>query len=197
MNIHTWWYLSRASGMVAWIVTGAACLWGILLITRMLKPADRPAWLLDLHRWLGILSIITVVVHMLTLIPDSWTTIGPKQLLVPGACTFEICGVEAGPVTWGVIAFYIMVVVQLTSYFMKHMPRKLWHGIHLTSYIMFVMATVHGVQAGTTDRGNIVFILVAAGGSAIVIFAFTARVLQARHKKITNAQKAAFAESNS
>jgi predicted ferric reductase len=197
MNIHTWWYLSRASGMVAWIVTGAACLWGILLITRMLKPADRPAWLLDLHRWLGILSIITVVVHMLTLIPDSWTTIGAKQLLVPGACTYDVCGIQSGAATWGVIAFYILVVVQITSYFMKHMPRRLWHGIHLLSYVMFVMATVHGVQAGTTDRGNIVFILVAAGGSAIVIFAFTARVLQARHKKITNAQKAAFAESNS
>jgi len=196
MNPQTWWYLSRASGMVAWIVTGAACLWGILLITRMLKPADRPAWLLDLHRWLGILSIITVLVHMLTLLGDNYTSFTPKQLLVPGACSYVICGVEAGPVTWGVLAFYIMVVVQLTSYFMKHMPRKLWHGIHLTSYIMFVMATVHGVQAGNTDRGNIAFILVAAGGSSIVIFAFTARVLQARHKKITNAQKAAFADSN-
>jgi len=43
MNEHAMWYLSRASGMVAWIVLGITCLWGILLITRMLKPADRPA----------------------------------------------------------------------------------------------------------------------------------------------------------
>ena len=182
--------------MVAWIVTGAACLWGILLITRMLKPADRPAWLLDLHRWLGILSIITVGVHMLTLLGDNYTSFTAKQLLVPGACSVDTCGVGAGPVTWGVVAFYILVVVQLTSYVMKYLPRKLWHGIHLTSYIMFVMATVHGVQAGTADRGNMAFVLVAAGGSSIVIFAFTARVLQARHKKITAAQKAAFAETN-
>ena len=56
MNPQTWWYMTRASGMIAWLVLGATCLWGILLITRMLKPADRPAWLLDLHRWLGALA---------------------------------------------------------------------------------------------------------------------------------------------
>ena len=59
MNPQTFWFVSRASGMVAWIVLGATCLWGILLVTRMLKPADRPAWLLDLHRWLGALAVVT------------------------------------------------------------------------------------------------------------------------------------------
>ena len=34
------------------------------------------------------------------------------------------------------------------------------------------------------DRGNIVFVLVAAGGCSILLFAATARVLQARHKRI-------------
>jgi predicted ferric reductase len=175
--------------MVAWIVTGAACLWGILLITRMLKPADRPAWLLDLHRWLGILSLVTVGVHMLTLVMDGFTTFGWRELFVPGACGIECWYKNPGPITWGVLAFYILVVVQVTSYFMKRMPRRLWHGIHLLSYVMFVMATVHGVQAGT-DRGNMAFILLAAGGSAIVIFAFVARVLQANHKRTLAAQKA-------
>ena len=48
MNEHSMWYLSRASGMVAWVVLGITCLWGILLVTRMLKPADRGLKLL--HR---------------------------------------------------------------------------------------------------------------------------------------------------
>ena len=184
MNPQTWWYLSRASGMVAWLVTGSACLWGILLITRMLKPADRPAWLLDLHRWLGILSIVVVGVHMLTLIPDGASQYGAKELLVPNGCTLDTCLRQPSEVTWGVLAFYVMVVVQVTSYFMKKMPRKVWHGIHMLSYPMFVLATYHGVVAGNADRSNIVFVLVAAGGCSILLFAATARVLQARHKRI-------------
>ena len=156
MNEHTFWYLSRASGMVAWLVLSATCLWGILLITRMLKPADRPAWLLDLHRHLGALSVVTTGVHMLTLVG-----------LVDGV---NPC------------AFYVLVVVQVSSLLMKKLPRRLWHGIHLLSYVLFAMATVHGVKAGT-DATNKVFALTATAVTAIVLFSLLARVLQGRAKR--------------
>ncbi len=184
MNPQTWWYMSRASGMVAWIVLGATCLWGILLITRMLKPADRPAWLLDLHRWLGALAIVTVGLHMITLVADNYVYFGWRELFVPNASPWK-----TGPVTWGVIAFYILVVVQVSSLMMKKLPRRLWHGIHLLSYVLFAMATVHGLQAGS-DRSTTIFLIVASGFTAVVIFAAVARFLQARHKHMTKAEKA-------
>jgi len=178
VNPQTFWFVSRASGMVAWLVLGATCLWGILLITRMLKPADRPAWLLDLHRWLGALSIVTTVVHLLALVADNYVHFGWKEILLPNQSAWK-----TGPVTWGVVALYLLVVIQLTSLFMKKLPRKLWHSIHLTSYLLFAIATVHGIQAGT-DRSNMVFIIVASGFTAVVLFAATARFLQARHKRL-------------
>ncbi len=181
----TWWYLCRASGMVAWVVSGLACMWGILLITRMLKPADRPAWLLDLHRWLGMLSIFVVAVHMLT-----WQASGDadfpvhwKDLFVPFAHEWQ-----AWAISWGIFAFYLLLAVQISSYLMKKIPKRLWHAIHLTSYLMFAMATVHAVMVGT-DRSNLVFVLIASGGTAILLFATTARILQARHKRLTRAEK--------
>jgi DMSO/TMAO reductase YedYZ heme-binding membrane subunit len=185
MNEHTMWYLSRASGMVAWIVLGITCLWGILLITRMLKPADRPAWLLDLHRYLGVLSLVTVGAHMATLVGDNWVHFGWKELFVPQGSAWH-----RAAVTWGVIAFYMMVVVQVTSWVMKWLPRKLWHAVHLLSYVLFAMATVHGFMAGT-DSSNIVFFAVATGGIAILMFAFVARVLQGRAKREQRAQATA------
>jgi methionine sulfoxide reductase heme-binding subunit len=188
MNEQTWWFVSRASGMVAWIVLGATCLWGILLITRMLKPADRPAWLLDLHRWLGALAVTTTLAHMAALVADNYVHFGWKELLVPNGSPWK-----TGPVTWGVFAFYLLIVVEVSSLLMKKIPRRLWHGIHLSSYVLFAMATVHGVQAGS-DRGNVMFIIVASGGAAIVIFAGVARFLQARHKHMTKAEKAQLLE---
>lgn len=181
----TWWYLSRASGLVAWLVTGLACMWGILLITRMLKPADRPAWLLDLHRWLGILSVVVTLVHVLT-----WKATGDadfpvewKDLFVPFAHEWQ-----AWAISWGIVAFYLLLAVQVSSYLMRKIPKRLWHAIHLSSYLMFVMATIHAVQMGT-DRGNLAFIMVGSGGFAIVAFASMARFLQARHKRLTRAEK--------
>jgi predicted ferric reductase len=171
--------------MVAWFVTGLACMWGILLITRMLKPADRPAWLLDLHRWLGILSVAVTAVHLLT-----WKASGDadfpvhwKDLFVPLAHEWQ-----AWAISWGIFAFYLLLAVQVSSYLMKKIPRRLWHAIHLSSYAMFAMATIHAVMVGT-DRSNLVFVLIASGGSAILLFATTARVLQARHKRLTRAEK--------
>jgi DMSO/TMAO reductase YedYZ heme-binding membrane subunit len=177
MNEHTFWYLSRASGMVAWLVLSATCLWGILLITRMLKPADRPAWLLDLHRHLGALSVVTTGVHMLTLVGDNYVQFGWRELLLPQASPWRT---EA--ITWGVLAFYVLVVVQVSSLLMKKLPRRLWHGIHLLSYVLFAMATVHGVKAGT-DATNKVFVLTATAVTAIVLFSLLARVLQGRAKR--------------
>jgi methionine sulfoxide reductase heme-binding subunit len=179
----TWWYLCRASGMVAWFITGLACMWGILLITRMLKPADRPAWLLDLHRWLGVLSVIVTLVHLLTLKAYTDAEFTWKDLFVPFSHEWQ-----AWAISWGIFAFYLLVAVQISSYLMKKIPKRIWHAIHLSSYVMFVMATIHGVQVGT-DRSNLAFVLIASGGTAIVLFATTARVLQARHKRLTRAEK--------
>ena len=181
MNEHSMWYLSRASGMIAWIVLGITCLWGILLITRMLKPADRPAWLLDLHRYLGVLSLVTVGAHMATLVGDNWVYFGWRELFVPQASVWRTAAV-----TWGVLAFYLLMLIQLSSWVMKWLPRKLWHAIHLLSYVLFVMVTVHGFMAGS-DSTNIVFFAVACGGIAILLFGFIARVLQSRAKKVQRA----------
>jgi predicted ferric reductase len=183
MNPQTWWYMSRASGIIAWLVLAASCLWGILLITRMLKPADRPAWLLDLHRWLGALAVVTTAIHLGTLVADNYVHFGWRELFVPNASPWK-----TGPVTWGVLTFYLLVVVQLSSLIMRHLPRRLWHGIHLLSYVMFVMATVHGVSAGT-DHGNLVFLLATSGVCSVVLFAFVARVLQGRAKRVVKAQR--------
>ena len=53
MNPQIWWYLTRASGIVAWLMLTASVIWGIVLATKAFPEHRRPAWLLDLHRWLG------------------------------------------------------------------------------------------------------------------------------------------------
>lgn len=178
MNEHSMWYLSRASGMVAWIVLGITCLWGILLVTRMLKPADRPAWLLDLHRYLGVLSLVTTAAHMAALVGDNYVYFGWRELFVPQASPWNTVAIS-----WGVIAFYLLVVIQVSSWTMKWLPRRLWHAVHLLSYALFAMVTVHGFMAGS-DSTNIVFFAVACGGIAILTFALVARVLQGRAKRV-------------
>ena len=67
-----------------------------------------------------------------------YVTFGWRELFVPNASEWK-----PGPVTWGLLAFYVMLVIQLTSWAMKKLPKWLWRGVHLLAYPAFVMATVH------------------------------------------------------
>lgn len=192
MNPQTWWYLSRGSGIVAWVMLAATNLWGILLVTRMLKPVDRPAWLLDLHRWLAALTVITTGVHLGGLVADNYAHFGWREIALPQACQSECWpsgASKAAAVTWGVIALYILIVVQVSSLMMRKLPRKVWHAIHLLSYVTFFMATVHAVMAGT-DRANIVFIATVSAMTGGIILAGVGRALHANGKSKIKREKA-------
>ena len=66
MNEKIWWYLSRSSGIIALVLLVLSVVWGVLLATRALKPYDRPAWLLDLHKWLGGTALVMTGLQRIT-----------------------------------------------------------------------------------------------------------------------------------
>ncbi len=105
-------------------------IWGVLLATRALKPMDRPAWLLAMHRWFSALACIGVVVHVLALVADNYVYFGWREVFIPQAS-----GWKRGAVTLGVIAMYLLIAVQGTSLIMKQLPRRLWKFVHYFSYV--------------------------------------------------------------
>jgi hypothetical protein len=143
-----WWWLSRASGVVAWLVVAAAVLWGLLASTKLIRRRGVPAWILDLHRYLGTLTIVFVAIHVGSIYADAFVNFGFRQLFVPSASTWR-----PHAVNWGIFATYVLLAIQTTSWAMRKLPRKLWHRVHVLSIPMIVMATVHGFLAGS-DRGN-------------------------------------------
>jgi methionine sulfoxide reductase heme-binding subunit len=161
MNEKFWWYLSRASGIVAWIILAAAVIWGLLLSTKILQTKRKPAWLLDLHRGLGALSVIFTALHLIGLVLDSYVEFGWREILIPFASEWQP---EA--VAWGVVGLYILIAVELTSLAMKRLPRALWKWVHLTSFVLFFTAAIHGAQAGT-DATSVWYV----AGSVVVILA--------------------------
>jgi methionine sulfoxide reductase heme-binding subunit len=177
-NNQFWWHLSRASGIVAWVLVSAATAWGILLSTRLLKPYDRPAWLLDLHRWLGWLSVTTIGIHIASLVADTYDPQwGWSETLIPMNTSWN-----PGATAWGILAMYIVAIVQLSSVVMKRIPKSLWRSIHMTSYVACIMTTVHAVTAGT-DRSNHLFGALAVALSVILVALFGIRILYAGKPK--------------
>ena len=165
MRPELWWYVARATGLVAWALSAASILWGLALSTRAAGTRPKAPWLLDLHRHLGGLTVAMVVLHLLALVADSYATFGLADLLVPFASEWR-----PGPVAWGVVAFWLLLAVEATSLAMKRIPKRWWRRVHLTSYVVAITATVHGVTAGADARHPVVLGTVSLTAAAVAFF---------------------------
>jgi sulfoxide reductase heme-binding subunit YedZ len=160
-----WWHLSRAAGLVAWGLSVVAVVWGMALSTRALGSRPRAPWLLDLHRFLGGLTVVFVGLHLLGLWADSYVAFGLAEFLLPMASNWK-----PGAVTLGVLAFYVLIAVEVTSLLMARLPKKVWHAVHLTSYLVFVAGTLHLLLAGTDAKNPALWWAAIASLAATVFF---------------------------
>lgn len=141
---HLWWYITRASAIIGWVLLTISVLWGILLSTRVLRRIDNPAWLQDLHRFLSGTALVMVGLHMVSLMLDEYVHFSLSEVLIPGATSFKTISVALG-----IVAFYVMFAVQATSWFMKVLPRKVWKAIHYLAYVAVLLVAVHAGFTGT------------------------------------------------
>jgi len=176
MSPKLWWYVARSSGIVAWALLTLSVLWGLFVSTRLLGKRPTPAWLLDLHRFLGGIAVIFTGLHLTGLFADTYVHFGPSELFVPFASRWH-----AGAVAWGVVASYILIAIELTSLAMRRLPRALWKQVHRSSFVLYVMATIHGLTAGTdTKLMRPAALLSALIASLLILFVWIVKVLSPR-----------------
>ncbi|HMK10186.1 MAG TPA: ferric reductase-like transmembrane domain-containing protein [Acidimicrobiales bacterium] len=162
-----WWYAARAGGLVAWVLLTASVLWGLVLSTKLRPPRVRPAWTLDLHRYLGGLATIFVGVHVLSIVLDSYTHFGVTAVLVPFASTWHPVAVA-----WGVVALYGLLAVELTSLARRSLPQRVWRRVHVLAFPLWAFTTVHFLSAGTDAHTKAArFAVIAATGCVCALSA--------------------------
>jgi len=179
------WYVARAAGLTTWLLCAMAIVWGLVLSTKLIRRRGLPAWLLDLHTFLGTLSVFFCAIHLGALALDGYTEWGWSELFVPMASTWK-----PGATAWGIVAFYLLVAVQVTSMLRRRIPKRIWHTVHLTSFALFAAGTVHGVTAGT-DWTNRAVTYGSVGVGAMVIglavIRFTAKRRHPRARRVPGA----------
>lgn len=174
MTSHIWWYVARSTGIVAWLVLAASTIWGILQSTQFFGRAVSAKWIVDLHRFLGGLSLVFTAAHLGALVADDYVEFGALEIAVPFASSWRPVAVALG-----ILGLYGLVVVEITSLLMRRIPRRWWRPIHLSSYVTFWLVTLHLVLAGTDARTAVLVVttIVVAGA---VVFLTLFRVLADR-----------------
>jgi sulfoxide reductase heme-binding subunit YedZ len=157
--------------MVAWVCALASFLCGMALSTRALGRRPRGPWLLDMHRYLGGVSVAFVALHLVAIVADTFVHFGIADVFVPFASSYR-----PSAIAWGVVAFWLLVAVEVSSLAMRRLPRTAWYGIHLSSYVVAVAATMHGLYAGT-DAANPAFRWIGLGALGVAGFFTIYRVI--------------------
>lgn len=170
MNPQTWWFVIRASGLVAYALVGLTVIVGLLLSTRLLGRRPPPDWMLDWHRFLGGLGLVFTVLHVLSLLLDDYIEFRLIDLFVP-----FVAGWRPVALALGIVAFYLAVAVQVTSLVRHRMPAGWWRRVHQLSVPVFVLATAHLLLAGT-DADHPLVLLTVGGVSATVLLLLWVRL---------------------
>ncbi len=148
------WYVARGSGFVAAFALILLMISGIGQVTgytfRFLEPLT--AW--ATHRALGLTFGVAVLIHMFSLLFDRFVPFSLLQLFVPWLSHYKpvtIAGLHLGSlyVALGVLAFYGVVLIILTSLLWVDKKPYTWKLFHLLSYLILVFVFIHALYLGT------------------------------------------------
>jgi hypothetical protein len=165
--------LTRSTGIVALVLAVLALAWGFFFSSRDTGTKLRPAWWLDLHNWLGGLTLTFTGVHILASWLDSASGIALADVFVPG--------VSGWAITFGVLATYLFATAVFTSWPKKLKKRPWWRIIHLGSVPATAFAFIHTIQIGSDSAAlwfRVAFVVSAAFatyGLGIRVFNLIAR----------------------
>lgn len=112
----------------------------------MLDRRPTPAWLLDLHRFLGTLTVALTVIHVGAIVIDNFVEFTLVEVLVPFTSD-----VDRTAVALGVISLYLLVIVQLSSWLRGSLAAALWRRLHPLSAPLFFGVGAHASWLAPTS----------------------------------------------
>lgn len=158
------WFLTRAAGIVAFVLLWLSVLGGLLQSTGLLTRVIRPGTATDLHNTISVWALYATTFHMVILLWDHDTPFTVAQLLIPYAAG----SYKPLLMALGMIGAYLALLATISSYFRAKLGPTLWRRLHLLSLIGFLAALVHGLAAGTDTHD--LFGLYAVSGLSVLGF---------------------------
>jgi DMSO/TMAO reductase YedYZ heme-binding membrane subunit len=164
------WYVARAGGFLAWALSAFSILWGLLITSRPLGKRISGPRLLDLHRFIGGLSVVFTLVHIVALRLHRFEDLhfGFKELLVPMASDWH-----PGAVAYGIVAFYLLIAVEITSLVRRRLSPTVWRRVHYSGFIVFLLGSIHALKVGTDVQNPVIWWPSAIISAAVVGLAVT------------------------
>ena len=148
-NMHIWWYISRASGLMAYLLVWLSTLWGFAISSKIFDSFLKREFTYDFHEHISLLALGFMLLHAIVLLLDRVEPMQLVEILVPFVSNYRPLWTGIG-----IFAFYLSILVTVTFYIRSRIPMKAFRRIHYLSIVAFVGALFHGLYAGTDSALN-------------------------------------------
>jgi sulfoxide reductase heme-binding subunit YedZ len=146
--LYLWWLGARASGVVALGLVTASVGIGLTMAGGLLRKPGLKRKLLAVHEHTALAALVAIVLHGTMLLGDRWLHPGAKDLLVPFAMSYRPLFTGLG-----ILGGYLAALLGLTFYLRRHIGARLWRKAHRFTVVVYGLAVVHALGAGT-DAGS-------------------------------------------
>ena len=143
----SFWYLSRASGFVAYLLLWGSVMWGLLLSTGTGRRWMRPPLLLDAHQFLSTAAVGFASFHGLVLMGDRYVSFPLLAIVVPFTGSYEPL-----LVAFGQIAMWLSVLLIASFHLRRHLGGHAWRRLHYASFVAFCLAVRTGWRSAARAR---------------------------------------------
>lgn len=140
----TLWYLTRSTGLVAFVVLSATVVMGLSSSIGWAHQRWPRFASQALHRNLSLLVLVIIVTHVATTVGDGYVPIGFPSAVVPFLTPYRPLWVGLGAV-----AFDLLLAVAVTSALRHRIGVRAWRGVHWLAYLCWPIAFLHALGSGT------------------------------------------------
>ena len=156
------WFISRSSGVLAYLLLTFGMLWGLVQSGAILRPTIPPLLALGLHSFLNWGGLALGALHGLILLGDSYIKMTLADVIIPFIGPYEPLAVGLG-----VVGFYLMFLLSSSFYARKWLGQKNFRKLHYASYPTYLLVTWHSLGAGSDN--SVLWPLYVASLSAVIL----------------------------
>jgi methionine sulfoxide reductase heme-binding subunit len=174
---YAWWLASRASGLTALALITLSVGVGLAMAGRAFQRPGLARKLMAIHEPAALAGLIAIAVHGITLLGDRWLHPGAVGIAVPFAMDHE--PVSTG---LGIVGGYLAAALGLSFYARRRIGPKLWRELHRATLLVYVLAVIHTLGAGSDAQEPWLRIAMAVTGAPIV-YLLVVRMLPAPQRR--------------
>lgn len=171
------WHLARASGVAAYLLLWLSTALGLSITNRLARVWPGGPYAFDLHQFASLLALAFSGFHAMILLGDDYIGYSLAQILVP----FTAIGYKPVATALGQLALYLALLVSFSFYVRSRIGHRAWRLIHYTSFLVFILITLHGLLAGS-DASTLWPLYLASFGSILFLTIYRILITRIQHK---------------